>query len=251
MPQLQYERLEAIYLITLTMEFEQVKPGDWERFFIGEVPLVFYIEIILRVVLLYLVLIAAMRITGKRMAAQMDRIELAGLVTLAAAIGVPLQSPERGLLPAVTIAIVVVAVGRIVGRLSFNAQKIEKMSHGDISTLLEGGVVNMQKMEESLVTRQSLFAHLRSMGILQLGQLERVYFEAGGSFSMIRAAKERPGLCILPPWDDEFISELEVADLKVCCNCGKTEKSASAQCSVCKAEDWADARILSGKDQMA
>lgn len=99
------------------MKPEDIKWGDWARVWMGEVPPSFLLEAVLRTLFLFLLLIIGMRIFGKRMAAQLTRIEMIGLFSLAAAIGVPLQAPDRGLLPAVIIAIVVVSIGRMTSGL--------------------------------------------------------------------------------------------------------------------------------------
>jgi hypothetical protein len=49
------------------------------------------------------------------------------LFSLAAAIGVPLQAPDRGLLLAVVIAVIVVATGRLIARMAFNSQEFESL----------------------------------------------------------------------------------------------------------------------------
>jgi len=94
------------------MKPEEIKFGDWMRVFVGEVPASFYLEIIIRMAVVYALLIVSMRLLGKRMASQLTRNELAAMVSLAAAIGVPILAPDRGILPAIIIAIVVIAVTR-------------------------------------------------------------------------------------------------------------------------------------------
>lgn len=90
------------------MKKEDIQLGDWLRVFIGEAPGAFFIEIVIRTIVIYAILMIGFRLIGSRMAGQLSRTEQASLVTLAAAIGVPIQSPERGILPAIIIAIVVV-----------------------------------------------------------------------------------------------------------------------------------------------
>ncbi|HEY0742788.1 MAG TPA: hypothetical protein VGD40_15065 [Chryseosolibacter sp.] len=66
------------------MKPEQIYLWDWERILLGEVPPAFLLEIVLRIIVVYLILTVAMRILGKRMAAQLTRNELAAMVSLAA-----------------------------------------------------------------------------------------------------------------------------------------------------------------------
>src|SRR3954462_15615899 len=100
------------------MSADDVKPYDLYRILIGEVPWSFLIEVIFRTAFIFLILLISMRLLGKRMAGQLNKNELIALSTLAAAIGVPIQAPDRGLLPALLIATVVFVVGRMISRFS-------------------------------------------------------------------------------------------------------------------------------------
>jgi hypothetical protein len=96
------------------MQPEEIHLSDWSRILLGEVPASFFIEVVLRAAFLYLLLIISMRLMGKRMSAQLSRNERISIVSLAAAIGVPLQAPDRGLLPAFVIAVAVIGAGRLI-----------------------------------------------------------------------------------------------------------------------------------------
>lgn len=200
----------------------------------------FYIEVIIRTVIIYLILIVSMRLLGQRMASQLSRIEMAAMVSLAAAIGVPLQTPERGLLPAVIIAIVVVCVARIVSYYSSRNQKFEKLSQDDLDVLVEDSVLNIPLMKKTRITRERLFAQLRSEGSTNLGAVRRLYFEANGSFSLIKNTNPKPGLCILPDWDRDFVGELELTEELFCLNCGneKDTEHVKNECSKCGESTW-------------
>jgi uncharacterized membrane protein YcaP (DUF421 family) len=61
-----------------------------QRILIGENPWSFLLEVALRSGIIYVVLFITMRLMGKRMAAQLSVSELAVMITLGAAVGVPL-----------------------------------------------------------------------------------------------------------------------------------------------------------------
>ncbi|MGV3705261.1 MAG: hypothetical protein ACO1NU_07750 [Arcticibacter sp.] len=100
------------------MEKDKIDIGDWQRILIGDVPGHFYLEIILRMAFIYLVLMVAMRLMGKKMASQLNSSQMAAMVSLAAATGIPILAPDRGLLPVVIIAVVVVGLERFVSWLA-------------------------------------------------------------------------------------------------------------------------------------
>src|SRR5690606_24140050 len=110
------------------MEAQDIKLSDISRILFGEVPGVFYIEVILRILVIYLVLMGALRIMGKRMSSQIGRNEMAAMVSLAAAIGVPLQDPVRGILPIFVIAFVVMFFQGWIARKAAVDQGFERLS---------------------------------------------------------------------------------------------------------------------------
>ena len=67
---------------------------DALRMFLGDVPWDFLLEAVIRVTFIYIVLVGALRLMGKRMGQQLSRNELAAMVSLAAAGGVPLLAPD-------------------------------------------------------------------------------------------------------------------------------------------------------------
>ena len=105
------------------MKSEDIHLGDLHRILFGDVPGSFFIEVSLRTVIIYAILMISMRLMGKRMEASLGRIEMISMVALAAAIGIPLQSPDRGLLPAIIIAAVVVFIQKLVAKKSMNNEK--------------------------------------------------------------------------------------------------------------------------------
>lgn len=224
------------------MKSEDINITDWVRILVGEVPATFYIELIIRAAFVYLLLMISMRLLGKRMSSQLGRHELTAMVTLAAAIGIPLQSPDRGLIPAVIIAVVVIYTGRWIANKSFHNQKFEQFSQGNIDMLVRDSVLDIKTMKKVRISRERLVAQLRSSGITHLGKVKRLYIEASGGFTIIMEENPKPGLSVLPRWDDDFNSRFKKSDtLLACQTCGTTLHKPSneqVECPNCKDNSW-------------
>lgn len=230
------------------MKSYEIYITDWARVLFGNVPPSFYIEIVLRCAFIYILLMVSMRLMGKRMAAQLSRNEMVAMVSLAAAIGVPILAPDRGLLPVVIIALIVVSVQRIIASISFKNQNFERIAEDDFAVLIEDGLTFPDRMRKNRISQERLFAQLRSEGILHLGQVRRLYLEAPGSFTLIREDKPRPGLAVLPLYDKDFRARKKtVPDLVACGTCGnrsnKTAPGVKGPCDRCGASDWHDAFV--------
>jgi len=211
---------------------------DYLRILMGEVPWSFLLECSLRLVAMYLLLLAGLRLMGKRQAGQVSRTELAGLVSIAVSIGIPLLSPDRGLLAPVAIVATVVLLHRLVTRWAARHPTAEHLLQGTVTTVVIDGVLQLPIMERVVLSRERLFAQLRSESLEHLGQVRRLYMEANGTFSLVEEEEPKPGLSIIPGWDKDFRELQPVAASKFACvACGQVEEAAQ-KCPHCGAHEW-------------
>ncbi|GAB3695339.1 DUF421 domain-containing protein [Spirosoma flavus] len=227
------------------MKKEDIHLSDWLRILVGEVPGSFYIEILVRTAVIYVLLLVSMRLMGRRMASKLSRNEMTAMISMAAAIGVPILDASRGLLPVVIIAMVVIFTQRIIAYYAARNERFEGFSQDVDTTLVNNSVMQLENMKGSRITRELLFAKLRSSGILHLGHVKRLYMEANGAFTLIEEPETKPGLSILPEWDKEFVNQQEkAAGEQVCHHCGnakpKSDKG-SAVCDNCQHNEWVPA----------
>lgn len=215
---------------------------DYMRILMGDVPWSFLLECSLRLVAMYLLLLAGLRLMGKRQAGQISRTELAGLVSIAVSIGIPLLSPDRGLLAPIAIVATVVLLHRLVTRWAAKHPTAERLLQGTVTTVVIDGVLQLPVMEHVVLSRERLFAQLRGDSLEHLGQVKRLYMEANGTFSLVEADEPAPGLSIIPGWDEDF-RELQpaAAGQHACVACGHVEEAPqppAKNCPRCTARVW-------------
>lgn len=224
------------------MKTQDLKLTDLHRILIGDVPPEFFVEVIIRTLIIYFLLILAIRLMGKRMALQLNITELAAMVALAAAIGVPIQAPDRGILPAAVIAVVVVLSERIITRIALRNQAAETVFHGDLNVLVEDSVINYQCLKDVSMSRSLVLQQIRSHGIDHLGKVKRLYMESSGAFSLVKNEEPEPGLSIIPPYDEGYWEDHELCDdIYVCSDCGLRSKKNTApkeECTNCGNKEW-------------
>jgi uncharacterized membrane protein YcaP (DUF421 family) len=225
------------------MKPEDIKLWDWSRIIIGEVPPSFLLEVVLRITVVYTILMISMRMLGKRMSAQLTRNELAALVSLAAAVGVPILAPDRGLLPPVVVAIVVVTISRITSLLSARSQRFESITQGTIDSLVEDSVLNVHAMTKTRISKERVMSQLRSEKIKHLGQVKRLFMEANGTFTLIKETQHKAGLPVIPESDVGFLNELKRNGSLVCHSCGNinSNNNREAVCDNCNGKEWIQA----------
>jgi uncharacterized membrane protein YcaP (DUF421 family) len=227
------------------MKKEDIHISDWLRILVGEVPGSFYLELLLRAAAIFLLLMLAMRFMGKRMSGLLSRNELVAMVSLAAAIGTPLTTPDRGILPAVIIAVIVVYIERWISARAFRSEDFERYAIGKLDILVSEGVIDLEMLKKVRISRERLMAELRGSGIKQLGSVKRFYMEASGFFTLIKNDEPEEGLLVLPSWDKDFCERLVPSSSKIACSsCGlrrpKTQDP-ETRCPHCGCTDWAAA----------
>ncbi|MFL5730402.1 MAG: DUF421 domain-containing protein, partial [Cytophagaceae bacterium] len=138
------------------MKKEEIHFGDWNRLFIGEAPWEFLLETAIRCTVVYLFFFVAIRLLGKRMSAQMTIFELAVIITLGAAISLPMESPDKGIIPGILILFAVVAFQKGLSFLTFKSYRAEAVTQGELSILLKDGRLLLDQMEKCVLSRERL-----------------------------------------------------------------------------------------------
>jgi uncharacterized membrane protein YcaP (DUF421 family) len=221
------------------MKKEQIHLDDIYRILIGEVPPDFYIELFIRTLFVYVIIMFGMKYMGKRIAADLNRSELAAISTLAAATGLVLLSPDRGLIYPLIILGIMLLLRRFINKKNYSSKRFEEATEGKRSTLIMDGEMQWHEMKKVRVSKEQLFAQVRGFGINHLGLIKRLYMEANGDFSMVKNTHPQPGLPAIPEWDTAFLKELpRWHEWNVCANCGHRQQQQEVVCPVCDNEIW-------------
>jgi uncharacterized membrane protein YcaP (DUF421 family) len=226
---------------------------DPRRLLIGEQPASFLIEMVVRALVTYIILLLAARLLGKRVAGELSVLELTIIVTLGAAISVPLEMPDRGMLPAVIVLAVAVLYQRVIGMATFRSRRAGHILEGRNERLVIDGRVIIAAIEKLAISRERLFAMLRQLQILELGQVKRAYFEANGELTLLKIDKPPPGLAILPSPDrEDYERRFAVPGHWACESCGvvvQQQDEPHRSCEHCKCSTWTPAvRVISAAE---
>jgi uncharacterized membrane protein YcaP (DUF421 family) len=215
---------------------------DWSRLLVGTAPWTFLIEVTLRTLLVYTCLLVVVRLMGKRMSAQSSVAEIVVMLVLGAIVAVPMQEPERGILPGLVVLGATLGLQALVGRWSFVSERFSALVHGTPSILLRDGVLDLAAMKRALISREQLYAKLRGAEVRHLGELTRVYLEASGAFSVLKKPVPRPGISVFPA-QDRKVHDMEsyAEDQCGCVRCGTIapRNDANGRCPKCGGSEWA------------
>lgn len=227
------------------MDKEDIRIDDWHRLLIGDNPWGFSLEVLGRTLVIYVCLMIVMRLLGKRMNAQLTIMDLAVMLTLGAIASVPMQAFDRGILPGVILLIMILVLHQVSTRIISKKRDIEILTQGKVTLVIKDGLVNPEKLRIMRISKDQLFSVLRNKGVRHLGEVKRLYSEADGHFSLYRLKEPKPGLTVLPRFENDLPEDenIQSGDL-VCAYCGYHVRNAEhwdKPCSNCGNEDWVNA----------
>jgi uncharacterized membrane protein YcaP (DUF421 family) len=223
------------------MQQSDIQLWDWKRILIGEAPVEFMLEVFVRTFVIFIILLFAMRILGKKMKAGSSILEMGVMIVLGALVAAPMQTPEKGFLPFLVILICIVIFRNGQSKLNVKYTRSEILIIGDVSLLVKDGILNLEELKKAAISRTILFSQLRSHNIISLGEVKRTYLESSGKFSIFKNEHSKPGLCVLPHDDHELYKEIRKSgEYLSCISCGYTDQSTNRKrkCPKCGSKKW-------------
>jgi uncharacterized membrane protein YcaP (DUF421 family) len=210
---------------------EEVVVNELHRLAFGQEAPTFVLEATLRVVMLFVLVLVAVRLMGRRMAAQLSLAELTIMLSLGAVLGLPAQTTKQGVLPTIVVLLVAVGLQRALGALSLRSRRVEHVAHGDVLTVVKDGRFELETLAHAGYSVGHLCTTLRGLGVRHLGELRRAYLENTGDVSVLRWHDSRPGLPILPELEG---SRLHETGDRVCARCGSPWEHGGGACPRCE-----------------
>src|SRR5688500_7723527 len=113
---------------------------DWKKLLLGDEEWSFLPETVLRTFIMFLVILTALRLLGKRGVKQLSVFELVVIIGLGSAAGDPMFYKDVGILPALIVFIIVVSLYSLVTYLIGKNKKFETLVEGKSVTLIRNGV---------------------------------------------------------------------------------------------------------------
>ncbi len=215
---------------------------EWNRLLFNELPSIFIVEVIFRSVLMFVVVLIALRVTGKRGVKQLSIFETVIIIALGSAAGDPMFYEDVGLIPAIVVFITIILLYRVVTWLTGKSKWFEILIEGETVCLIHEGKFSITQFKKESLAQDEFFTELRLKNIEHLGQVRNAYLETSGEVSVFFYPDDdvKPGLPILP---DMYARKSRIITRKgwhACAFCGNTEElnPGEAQCPICNKQEW-------------
>lgn len=220
--------------------------NDLRTLFIGEDNTwIFLAECALRAVLMFVLVLALMKLSGKKEVRQFSVLELLVIIGLGSALGDPMIYAEAPILPSL------VAIGTVlfcywgVNKWTNRSPTVERFVEGQVRRVLHQGVLDLQALDAEGISASELFGELRGMHVEHLGQVKSAYVEISGEVSIFFQADEdvHPGLPLAPESLALGAPLRSMQSFPLCCNrCGYLlGKPSEENCPPCGGDAWVPA----------
>lgn len=148
--------------------------------------------VLLRTIIVYLTLLIAMRLMGKRQLGEMELSEFVAAALIADLAAHPLQDIGipliNGLVPVLTIFCGEVLISGI----SMKSIKFRGLLYGRPSIIIQRGKILQQEMRSNRFTPEELMQELRNQGIYDISRVQYAILETNGTLNVMPCPEDKP-----------------------------------------------------------
>jgi uncharacterized membrane protein YcaP (DUF421 family) len=140
------------------------------------------IEKILRPIIIYGFLVAALRVFGKRELAQLNPFDLVVLLSLSNTVQNAIIGNDNSVLGGLIGAFTLLATNYLVVRFLFRHRRLDQLIEGKPTILIARGKLNSREMAKELLTESELLIVARRQGFRTLKEIDRCVLDPSGTF---------------------------------------------------------------------
>ena len=145
-----------------------------------------------RTVVIYLVLIAAVRLMGKRQIGQLEASEFVVTMLAANLAALPVEDPEFSMTEGITAIVVIVILERLLSLGAMGSIRFRKLLCGKPVILIDNGKILRENLRRTRIHLDELTEHLRQKDVLDIRSVRYAILETNGSLSVFLWAGQRP-----------------------------------------------------------
>lgn len=153
-------------------------------------------ETVARIVILYLFVLLALRIVGKRQLAEMSPFELVVLMFIPEIASQALTGDDYSVTNAIIGVSTLLALVFLTALVTYRFDKLGNLIEGKATLLGQDGRVIPQKLHRERVPPEEIAAAMRKVGIENIEQVKWIVLEADGKISIVPFQRQLP---VAPP----------------------------------------------------
>lgn len=145
-----------------------------------------------RTIILYILIIAGVRLMGKRQVGELEPSELVLALLIADLAAVPMQDFGIPLLTGVIPILTLLALTMLISVLTMKSVKFRAVICGRPSIIVENGKLHQREMAKNRFTIDELMEELRMKGVTDLSTVKYAILETNGQISVLPYANQLP-----------------------------------------------------------
>ncbi|HEU4495869.1 MAG TPA: YetF domain-containing protein, partial [Flavobacterium sp.] len=145
---------------------------EWKRIMMGDLPFGFLLEVAVRTLIMFALLIITLTFTGKRGVKQLSIFEIVIIIALGSAAGDPMFYEDVGILQAVVVFFIIICFYRFVTFLIGKFTWFENLVEGRTVAIIEDGKFSISNFKKEGLALDEFFSELRFRSIEHLGQVK-------------------------------------------------------------------------------
>jgi uncharacterized membrane protein YcaP (DUF421 family) len=151
------------------------------------------LEIVLRTIIIYLVVLVGVRLSGKREVGQMTPFDLVLLLLISNSVQNAMTGPDTSVFGGIAAAVTLLVMNYGIAELSGINRHFRKVVEGQPSLLVHDGQVVAAHMSKEHVSMDELERALREHGINNYHDVALAVLEVDGSISCLKYDELKPG----------------------------------------------------------
>lgn len=148
------------------------------------------LTVCIRTLLLYLIVLFALRVMGKSELSKLSTFQLVVLIMIAELASIPIDTPSASLIKGSAAILTLMFLQVFISYMSIKSEKLKNFINGSPSLLIDKGMLNVKEMERLRITVNELFEQIRIAGTPSLSDVEYAVLEANGQLSVISKSQQ-------------------------------------------------------------
>lgn len=147
---------------------------------------------LIRTSVLYIFVIAIMRLMGKRQIGELQPTELVVTLLLSEIIAIPMQDNDISLVSAIVPVLVLVGFEIIISVIGLKSVKIRNLMQGNSIIIIRDGKLDLKKIKELRFTIDDILEALRQKDIFDISKVQYAVVETNGTISVMLKPEYEP-----------------------------------------------------------
>lgn len=146
------------------------------------------LDIVLRSAVVFIVVLAGLRLLGKRHVAQLSIVDLVLILLISNAVQNAMVGPDVSLVGGIVAAATLLVLSYLFTMLLYRSRRAERFFEGTPTLLVHNGKAIPSHLDQEKITEEELERVIREHGIESISDVKNAVMESDGTVSVIQKA---------------------------------------------------------------